>query len=652
MLPGFGAFALPKGIVVLKSKVAYGLVAGLLMWVGLVSTAQALTLGDLRGSVLIGRALDVSVLVQAAPEESVSSACFKAEVFHAETLQPSASVTVTPLPGADRPGYRVRVQSRALVDEPVVTIALQSTCAPVLTRRYVLLADFPVVVMPVEPQAAPSPPLLAPVATPLAAPLTETPMPASAGSAASASSQAPSDPATATVVKPPVAAKPRVAAKQPRPPLAAKPASAPQTTAVAIVATEPGKPALKLEALNLSIGQSDGLGSTALSVPSPEALLQASQMQALQQELKQLKAQTARTNAQLAELQAQLQRAQSERVSLQLFYGVLGLLLLCVAALAWLLWQRYRGQQADAAGASILGELPQPPVELPGAALAGAVVPPAVVTETLTKPSDKPVKPAQSWWTPQSNTALNKVAVAPVVPVVPVAPVAPVADSIPVLPVTQEELNPGVTSTQVKDTDGGNSGQIDFEEIDLDIDLGSWDKPVEAASVATAPAEPVTEQSFTLEGEPLAESLPDIRQQDQLSVLQGQTESAIQVLKKQIAESSQPDALLYLNLFSLFHSLGCKADFREYRTEFNRHFNCELPDFPAYHLEGLDLLAYPDQLTHLTQVWNKKEVISYLNACILRGELVLEQPTFELAALRDLLLLRSIAQQVLEPELV
>ncbi|MDD5028613.1 MAG: hypothetical protein PHH58_03785 [Rhodoferax sp.] len=669
---------------------------------------HALTLGDLHGSVVIGRPLDVAVTVEAAPEEEVSVACFKAEVFHADVPQASASVTVTPLPGGA--GYRVRVQSRALVDEPVVTIALLSTCASTLTRRYVVLADFPVVVMPEPPLAElPQAPTVAPLAaTPVAAPVTQAPAPVPApATTAAAPNQAQAAATTATVAKRQVVPKRKVILKEPD---ALKPTPVVPEALPAAVA-QPGKPALKLEALNLPVGQSDGLASTPPIEPSSQALLQIKQIETLQQELKQLRLQTAKTNAHLAELQVQLQLAQSERVSLQLFYAVLVLLLLFAAALSWLVWQRYRGQPTNDAGPGILGGLQQAAVEPPHTPVAVAVAATPVTIETVTNPSDKPVKSAQSWWSSQSNTTADTM--------------ASVAASTPALPVTQEGLAPAFTNTQLQDSTGGTSAELAHDEVDLDIDLTSWPGLEVATSVAAPAAEliqdirppvdllditaaaPVTvglaalpvaqeglnqgvtntpasgvaaaslgdrsNQELSLDidfgnwpglgdtanaapvvaepaAQPLAESILDIRQQVELCVSLGQTEHAVQVLKKQIAQTSQPNALLYLDLLSLFHSLGFKADFREYRTEFNRHFNCELPDFPAYHLEGLDLLDYAEVLTRLTQVWNSKEVISYLNACIYRSELALAQPQFELAAMRDLLLLLSIAEQVLEPD--
>lgn len=609
-----------RGITVLKCRVVYGVFFWLALVAGLVSTSHAFTLGDLRGSVIVGRSLDLSVAVQAGPEEDISAPCFAAEVFHADTQQAPATITVSPQPSAAGASFKVRIQSRALVDEPVVTVQLRSTCATLFTRRYVVLADFPVVVMPqAEPaELLPVAPAVSPAPLPAAA--QSVAVPGSDAATSGALAKTPSAAPMQRAAKSAAARKPRAARKKAT---AAAPRAAKKPAVVAppVALPEPAKSALKLETLNLPSGQADGLGATPLSLPSPESLLQARQIEALQEEIKALKNLTVKNNAALMDMQVQLQKAQSERVSLQLFYVVLALLLMCVAVLLWLLWQRYHDEPSQDAGASILTEMAVQASErtdtsdLASRADAGRSVPPSE-------------KSAQSWWHAESTPD----------PVTPVAPVAKNVASVaptqpaakPVVPATLQDLNNAFTNTRLQDVGDSNFGVIAHEDVDLDIDMSSW------AGL---------DESAKSEGSS-AESILDIRQQAEFFVSLGQTERALFVLKKQIAEGERPNPFIYLDLLSLFHSLGYKTDFREYRAAFNRHFNCVLPDFPAYHLEGLDLMAYTDELARLAQVWNRKEVIAYLTACIYRSEQASAQPSFELAAFRDLLLLFSIAEQL------
>lgn len=603
----------------MKRRVLHGVFLGLALSASLVTAPHAFTLGDLRGSVIIGRGLDLSVLVQAAPNEEISASCFTADVFHADTPQAPATVMVTPLPDAPNPSYKVRIQSRALVDEPVVTVQLRSTCATPYTRRYVLLADFPVVVMPL-PDQVPAPALTPPevVKAPAPAALATPPAAIPQGDAVAAAAAASATTPKASVAKQIKRKKSRSARKKTSTGVQRGPERATATTTpIQTAQAEPAKSTLKLETLNLPSGQPDGLAATPLALPSQESLLQAKQIETLQSELKALKELTAQNNTALAQMQVQLQKAQTERVSLQLFYVVLALLFLCIAVLVWLLWQRYRDQPEREAGVSILSEM---------AGSASDFTNSSVATDAA-KIWPATQKPARSWSQAESGTATPDKPVSNA-PVRATAPVEPLDKSA--IPATLQDLNHAFTNTRLQEAGNSNFGVISHEEVDLDIDMSSW----AGLAGSDQPDNPTTE------------SILDIRQQAEFFVSLGQTERAIVVLKKQIAQAKQPNPFIYLDLLSLFHSLGYKTDFREYRTAFNRHFNCVLPDFPAYHLEGLDLMAYSDELARLTQVWNRKEVLAYLDACIYRSEQASAQPSFELAAFRDLLLLLAIAEQV------
>ena len=103
--------------------------------------AQALTLGRVQGVALIGRPLEVVVQVQLEPSESITSACFEADVFHADSRQNPAAVQVRLEPTATPNAAVLRITSGSQVDEPVVTIYVRAGCVQMSSRRYVLLAD-------------------------------------------------------------------------------------------------------------------------------------------------------------------------------------------------------------------------------------------------------------------------------------------------------------------------------------------------------------------------------------------------------------------------------------------------------------------------------------------------------------------------------
>ncbi|OIN90790.1 MAG: hypothetical protein AUJ20_13355 [Comamonadaceae bacterium CG1_02_60_18] len=588
-----------------------------MLWASLVSASHALTLGDLRGNAVIGHALDVSVVVQASPGEEVSAACFKADVFHADAAQASPTITLRPLSTTSEGSYRVRVQSAALVDEPVVTLELHSTCTSALSRRYVVLADFPVVVMP-APQQTDLPQVAAPVAAAPVSALPQTVVPAVQTTATTVISPTPAAQVAKPVAKKPVVAKRAVVRKKAPPHSVVKPAASASTPAATpATPAEPAKPALKLEALNLPASLTDSVANAPSGLPAPEAALQASQIQSLQEELKQLRLQAAKTNAQLAEMQLQLQSAQSDRISLQVFYVVLVLLMLCAGVLAWLLWQRYRAPSTHETVSDVLGR-----VALPATMLQKTVVPVATTSSTEAAPLIQTVRsPVTATAVKAPDSVFDSHVVSPTLP-------GTLADS---------ELRHGneiaFTTTQLQGASDRSDAVVTNDEVDLDLDLdlSHWSGADESSKPALT----------------ASESVLDIRQQAESFVSLGQTERALVILKKHISECERPNPLIYLDLLSLFHSLGDKTDFRDYRTAFNQHFNCVLPDFPAYHLEGLDLMSYPEELAQLTPVWNRPEAVTFLHACIYRAEQTSVQKTFELAAFRDLLLLLSISEQVL-----
>ena len=122
-------------------KLRQTVAAGVLLLAALGSTAM--TLGRTRGAALIGRPLDLSVQVRLEPGDEATAACFDADVFHGDTRIDSGRVSVQFQPAAGAQDATVRIRSSVVVDEPVVTIYLRAGCTQKVTRRYVLLADYP-----------------------------------------------------------------------------------------------------------------------------------------------------------------------------------------------------------------------------------------------------------------------------------------------------------------------------------------------------------------------------------------------------------------------------------------------------------------------------------------------------------------------------
>jgi len=292
--------------------------------------SAALTLGNIQGSALIGKPLDVLVPIQMDAGEDASALCFAAEVFHADTLQDASRVRVLFQASAQAQTANVRVLSSTPINEPVVVVYLRNGCGQKTTRRYVLLADLP---SPVETR------LIAVVdsaTAPAQVPVTMELAPVAAAAA--------SLPAGNVVSASPVlqkSSRPRAVGKRKN--LKAGAVSLKKATIhkKAKSKQSSGQSRLKLDPTELHSDQLSSPESIAPVAPPVDALLNLQKMQALQAELKVLRASTAKTEASLVELRVRLQKAEAERFSGIAVLGLIALVLASLAAVVWF-WQRQR----------------------------------------------------------------------------------------------------------------------------------------------------------------------------------------------------------------------------------------------------------------------------------------------------------------------
>jgi hypothetical protein len=334
--------------------------------------AQALGLGRLQGTALIGRPLEVSVQIQTDPGEDSAALCLDVEVFHADARQDQRLVRLTldAVPAGQI--ATARIVSLTLVDEPVVTVLLRAGCAQKTTRRYVLLADPPVEVLaPVVPLVAPA--ALVEPAVPVA--VAATPTPVANGPAAGFNSQplapagaaAPATPrvggpngSTATVAQPQPAATPSSAPAAPKPapasaadmPARPAPPAGPRLTLSPAVprADRVDKPVGVAPAAALAPASAAAVAASASASAAAAAedatALAAQKIQALERDMKAALARSARLETSLTEMKSRLQQTESERVPMELIYGLVALVLASLLAVASL-WRRLRRLQAD-----------------------------------------------------------------------------------------------------------------------------------------------------------------------------------------------------------------------------------------------------------------------------------------------------------------
>jgi hypothetical protein len=577
----------------LKSRVSQAVLAFAVFVTQAGVGAHAFTLGDLRGSAVIGRALDVSVLVQTGEGEEANAACIRAEVFHADVLQATPRVTVTP--GREGSAQSlIRIESPVSVDEPVVAVLVRASCGSTTQRRYVLLADFPVV-----------PDIAAVTSAPLApkVPLVDAPAEMSGPTALSVSGLAASDkPVLAAKAKP----RKRVVPAVPANPSTVKSAEKAKHS-VAVAPRPAGQAVLKLDPLDVLSDRVDASDTFMDFSPAQDALRYSRQIASLETDLKALRAQSASNEKLMLDLRTKLQQAEQGQTPAGLLYILLVALVASLLLVLWLWRTRQTDKRAIVSQASSAWWTP-PEQDAPVSILAvdpGETHAHGVAQEASTKAT--------------APAALNA---APVV-VPGVAKAAPVLQTVP-------------AALPMPDTSG----------LDIDLDMAfSVPMPLgEGADNTTANVPFETNSIRHISMDPIL----DVRQQAEFFVSLGQSDRAMVILKKQIAETAEPNPLLYLDLIGLYHSLGMKLDFREQRDVFHRLFNGVIPDFPAFNIPGRDLESYPEVVSVLTRLWPSMDALAFLSACIFHDEQRMNRQTYELIAFKDLLLLHALADAVVD----
>ena len=583
------------------------------------ASSMAMSLGRHSGATLIGRPLDISVQAVLEPQEDVGSLCLEADVFYADnkidksrvrvTLEKSASVT---------PQALIRIRSTALVDEPVVTIYLRAGCQLKTERRYVSLAELVSEALPDRSMPAPMPsaasvrpavirPLNAATLTvEAAAPGTAKPVKRSRSRASAVAAPMEAGSATSVETVPVSPAKEQAQTpktKQPRTPLAANDSKS----------ATPAKARLKLEPLDLMIERDPQLKSSAelLSIPAanpqeraaasalwralsaqPQDILRDTEkLETLEKSVRSLQAQGQKTLLSIDDLNVKLQQAQSERYANALIYALLALLLAAMAGLAYLLRHRLFGRRAES--------------------------------------GDKP------WW--RKNDVYESHHEAWI-------------DSSP--PHDSYDLGAGRSSPLAK------SKRLDVN-VDFDIDPAVL-KPMAIRPAVTpnfADSVPFEHKDKSGFGSSMmhptrtakAEELFDVQQQADFFLSIGQHEQAIELLRSHISENHETSALVYLDLFNLYHELKRPAEYESLRLTFIRRFNAQIPAFGLYTNKNLGLEAYQLALSRIEALWPSPKVLDIIEESLFRRPDT-DAEAFNLEAYRELLLLYSVAKEIISPE--
>ncbi|OGB76169.1 MAG: hypothetical protein A2496_13575 [Burkholderiales bacterium RIFOXYC12_FULL_60_6] len=180
------------------------------------------------------------------------------------------------------------------------------------------------------------------------------------------------------------------------------------------------------------------------------------------------------------------------------------------------------------------------------------------------------------------------------------------------------------------------------------IVLGShaaYDKMAEFPSAVVGELKSLPERVITLDQSP---QLRDRQQQADFFVSLGENEQAIQVLKNHLADSQEPSALAYLDLFKLYYKLGRRDDYTRLREDFNRLFNAGAPPFDQYSDESRGLETYEGAFSRIQALWPQPKVLDVIERSIFREQGDADAEVFDLEAYRELLLLHAIAKDMIK----
>ncbi len=574
----------------------------------MITASHGMSLGRHSGAALIGRPLDLSVQASLDEREDPQALCVEADVFYADTRLERARVRVStePISLADK-SVLIRIRSAVLIDEPVVTMVLRTGCQQKIERRYVVLADLisdaaslPVVTQGFGGTSALPVPLNLTRSDAVSGPTRTRPsrrtrqaLDGSEGETSMSSGGAAAFLSSERVMKSPAA------------------------RARGAISRDKSMARLKLEPIDLSIEREPKLRSSsellsapasndkdrslaaalwrALSAKPEEMLRDLEKLQTLEASVRGLQSENLRNRAVIDGLKVETQKAQAARYANPLVYALAFLLLAALAALAYLF--------------------------------------------TLRRAAEKGGESDMPWWKRKERFEKDWS-----------ASVRDLGDARP----GSQPLRP------VGPADAGkNSQKLAATELDLDLDLDANESGfTEVKYLSEIPA---SDSAYPLSGRDRAdfstsmprvaravnaEELFDVQQQADFFVSLGQYDQAIEALLSHIQGNSETSVMVYLDLFSLYHQVGRKADYEALLGEFNQRFNGTMPPFEMYNdSTSLGLEAHEAALSRIEALWPSPKVLDLIEESIFRKP-DSSVRAFDLEAYRELLLLYAVASEL------
>lgn len=568
-----------------RTPVVWGVFGALLLGT---TCGHALTLGRLRGAALLGKPLDLAVLVQYAADEDVSSSCFEADVQYGDSLLERSRVSVNTQPGPQPNSQWVRVTSSTTVDEALIRLTLRAVCAPKATRQYTVLSD---VVSELVGGAA-----VAHAAMPSGA--VDRPARVSAG--ADSAKPVPTAPAAATVgasapvpVMPPVLARKQSVAHKARPVLKLAASAANAGAAVNGKASNAATTAA-LEDLQRRV---DEIAKWQASSSSADDLLKSeARTKALEADIRGLQLVTAKNQQNIQTVAAAVESSSAQSYERPLAYGLGALLLACVAALAYAAHRMRSGGLATA-----------------------------------------------PWWTGEAERSQSQTA-----SVAAQAAATQPAHSLPAALTTTSvhgQISPAGTGPAALDARTGDTGAgtelMDFTAARPVPDKEAYQGvAVRGIRPDFAPSAPGNMKSIN------TREMLDVRQQAEFFMALGQHDEAVRLLESSIEGSADCNPLVFLDLLKILHTLSRRADFERYREEFNAQFTGRIPVYANFLSEGNGLEAYEDICSQIVVLWPTEYTVDYIEQCLVRLPEDDPEQGIDLEAFRDLLMLYGVLKRL------
>ena len=596
--------------------------------------AMAMSFGRTAIATTLGQRLDFIAWVTLDGDETVARECVAARVMAGDNRIAAENVRVTlDSENAREPGKRaIRVTTRTVVDEPVVTIDLTVGCRSQMSRRFVAFVDPPALrlanVQPeplapqrVDPQVAPLLEIVgrAGAAPDRAAALEDgasrdgnmdsrrgaprpgtRPRSAARGSAADAVVRARQTAAARRSARPTQsgASETSVARATPRLRLDAAPAFA---------AAPPSHLGAATTASRSDASAPPSLVGAQAPSPRPGTAIEAS-LASAEAALEAASAASVQERARAQELEAGLTRLRGDSLGQQKTIGAL----------------QARLRQAE--GDRYLNGLVY--------SLAAAVLFFALLSAAFWALRPRQRRRAR-WFDAQANQHRRAAAAA----VNAAGPASRASTPTPAPAISQHpsqwaESGHGILPVTAPATIGG------LEVTTVLAPQSHYARMTEAGASANAAAAAVTRSAT-----PSMEELIDLEQQAEFYVVLGQDEAAIALLTAHLGEVGAASPLPFLQLLEIHQRRGDRASYDALREDYHDHFDAFAPEWSTDLHFGRSLEEYPQAIARLQALWpTPLHAMRTLDGLLFRRNEADE--AFDFPAYRELLFLYSIAREL------